>query len=209
MSALSSRVRTRSLMVGLVTTVAALALLAAGPVRAAGQAVDGASAPEMARSTPTSLVWLVRHAERADQDPAAGAMLEPQRDPELSDAGRERAAELARMLADAGITRIWSTPFARTRQTAAPLAAALGLEVSEYDPRVAESMADLRVALDEPGSRHLVVGHSNTTPALVEALGADAHGAIAEDEYDRLYFVVRSGADAVSSALIRFGAPSH
>lgn len=174
----------------------------------AGAAASGVASDAHERAT-TSLVWLVRHAERADQDPAAGAMLEPQRDPELSPAGRERAAELARMLADAGVTTVWSTPFARTRQTAAPLAEALGVEVSEYDPRAAESMERLRTALDEPGSRHLVVGHSNTTPALVEALGGDARGAIAEDEYDRLYFVVRSGAHAVSSALIRFGAPSH
>jgi phosphohistidine phosphatase SixA len=35
----------------------------------------------------------------------------------------------------------------------------------------------------------LVVGHSNTVPAIVEALGAPAVGAIADDEYFHLFIV--------------------
>lgn len=173
--------------------------------------VANAVAPLAAQDAiaPASTIWLVRHAERADQGAAAGAMTAPQSDPQLSAEGRARAQELARLLADAGITRIWSTPFARTQQTAQPLAEALGLEVESYDPRDEASMTRLRAALDEPGTRHLVVGHSNTTPALVEALGADAQGAIDEFEYDRLYVVVRASEVAVSGTLLRFGAHSH
>jgi hypothetical protein len=56
-----------------------------------------------------------------------------------------------------------------------------------------------------PG-RHFVVGHSDTTPALVEALGGDAGAPIADPEYDRLYVLTLEGAGA-STVLLRFGAP--
>src|SRR5687768_13117446 len=68
-------------------------------------------------------VILVRHAEKIDDKALT--------DPELTEAGRTRAHELARMLAPAGIKAIYATPFHRTRQTAAPLAKALGLEAVE------------------------------------------------------------------------------
>jgi hypothetical protein len=66
------------------------------------------------------------------------------------------------------------------------VATAAGLTVREYDP------ADLRgfaARLLEEGGRHLVVGHSNTTPALVQLLGADPAGPIAEDDYGRFYLL--------------------
>ncbi len=145
-------------------------------------------------------IWLVRHAERAD------AHGDPAPDPELSPEGHARAAELARLLGEAGITSLHSTDYHRTRQTVAPLAQALGLEVGLYDPRDPSSLAALEAALRMPG-RHLVVGHSNTTPALVERLGGVAGGPMPESEYDRLY-LVRIGADGVETTILRYGAPS-
>ena len=50
-------------------------------------------------------------------------------DPDLSEAGRARAASLATALKDAGIVAIFTTEFKRTQQTAEPLAKALGLTV--------------------------------------------------------------------------------
>ena len=53
----------------------------------------------------------------------------------------------------------------------------------------------------------LVVGHSNTTPALVESLGGDPGPEINEAaEYDRLYVVSIRG-DQVETELRRYGAP--
>jgi phosphohistidine phosphatase SixA len=137
------------------------------------------------------VIYLVRHAERLNDTP----------DAPLNAAGEARARILAGLLQDAGVTRIWSTPLARTRSTAAPLAARLGLEVEPYDPARLEAFAgQLRAT---PG-RHLVVGHSNTTPQLVRALGGEPRGDIAYDEYDRLYVMV-IGEGAPITVLLRFG----
>ena len=142
-----------------------------------------------------TVVYLVRHAERAEDGT---------NDPSISPGGVVRAELLARLLTDAGIQRIHATDFKRTRQTAAPLAAWSGLQVESYDPQdLAAFGAHLR---GEPG-RHLVVGHSNTTPGLVEALGGESHGPIAEMEYDRLYVVVIPAEGPVTTVLLRFGAP--
>lgn len=157
-------------------------------------------APEVAAQTSGSTVWLVRHAERADAGMAAT------RDPELSEEGHARARELARLLGEAGVTSIHSTDYFRTRQTAAPLAAALGLEVQLYNPGDSASMERLEAAVHAPG-RHLIVGHSNTTPATVELLGGDSMGPISELEYDRLY-LLRLDAGTVETAVLRFGAPA-
>lgn len=158
-----------------------LALLTglAAPHHAFGQ--DGAT-----------VVYLVRHAEKLDDSA----------DPPLTAQGRERAQQLARTLADAGVTRILSSDYERTRSTAAPLAERLGLEVELYDPRDLPGVADL---IRSAHGRYLVAGHSNTTPALVELLGGEPGTPIAEaDEYDRLYVVVL-GPEGTSTALLRYG----
>ncbi|MFQ5536335.1 MAG: histidine phosphatase family protein [Gemmatimonadota bacterium] len=138
------------------------------------------------------VVFLVRHAERAEDGT---------RDPSISTEGRARAEALAAMLRDAGLTAIHSTDFKRTRQTATPVADGAGLSVAIYDPRKLKEFAG---RLRETPGRHLVVGHSNTTPDLVAALGGDPGAPIAEDGYDRLYilFISPEGAETV---LLRFG----
>jgi phosphohistidine phosphatase SixA len=140
----------------------------------------------------TVVVYLVRHAEKADTS----------RDPALSPAGKARAAELARMLGDAGVTQVWSTDFERTRSTARPTAEARGLQVQIYDPNDLKGFAARLAAT--PG-RHLVVGHSNTTPALVRALGGTPGNLMADSEYDRFY-VVTLGGTAPVTVQLRWGA---
>jgi len=139
-----------------------------------------------------ALIFLVRHAEKE---------IGPE-DPALSEAGRERAAVLARLLQDAGIDSIYSTDFKRTRDTAAPLAIRLGLEVAIYDPA---KLGDLAASIKQRRGRCLVVGHSNTTPELVGLLGGQPGAAIDEEsEYDRL-FVVTIGPDGtVATVLLRY-----
>ena len=124
-------------------------------------------------------------------------------DPHLSAAGEERAQALAEMLKDVGFTHIHSSDNLRTRETAAPTAAAAGIEVAVYDVRGLDDFAD---ELRSTPGRHLVVGHSNSTPTLVTALGGDPHGQIDALEYDRLY-LLSIGPSGVHTVLLRFGEP--
>lgn len=107
-------------------------------------------------------VVLVRHAEKGTDDP---------RDPSLSDAGKVRAERLAKMLASSGLAHVFTSEFKRTQQTAAPFASAAKLEAQVVPAgKPDELVAKLRALA--PGSKALVVGHSNTVPKLAELLGA-------------------------------------
>ena len=154
-----------------------------------------------------TIVFLVRHAERADDgegaqrmaaDPLMAMMVD---DPPLSAAGEARASLLAEMLRDVGITRVYSTDYNRTKQTGEPTAEELGLSILLYDASDLEGFAE--TLRSSPG-RHLVVGHSNTTPNLAQALGGDPGTRIESMEYDRLYMVTFQG-EEVRTVLLRFG----
>jgi phosphohistidine phosphatase SixA len=139
-----------------------------------------------------TVVYLVRHAERAEDGTS---------DPMISETGQARALLLAEMLRDAGITHVYSTDLRRTRATGEPTASEAGLSIEVYDPR---DLAGFAERLKATPGRHLVLGHSNTTPELAVALGGDAHGEIAEMEYDRLYIVTLTD-NGASTVLLRFG----
>ena len=131
-------------------------------------------------------VFLVRHAERADDANSGPKMTGT--DPDLSGQGILRAQALARTLKDAKITAIYTTEFKRTRQTAAPLATALGVQVTEVSSKDLPGLFQkVRTA---PGNV-LVVGHSNTVPAVIKELGVAEPVSIAETEYDNLFVVTR------------------
>jgi broad specificity phosphatase PhoE len=133
-------------------------------------------------------VFVVRHAERADT--AGGAAPTMAADPELSAAGRARAESLAAALKDAKIVAIFSTEFKRTRSTAEPLAKALGVQVTTISSK---EPAKLIEVVKGVGGNVLVVGHSNTVPAIIKDLGVAAAVTVGDDEYDNL-FVVTMGA---------------
>lgn len=128
-----------------------------------------------------STVFVVRHAERADMAAAT-----PASDPDLSAAGRARAESLARMLADAGIGAVFVTEYKRTQQTAAPLAQARRLTPTII---VAKDTAALVARLKQSPVPVLVVGHSNTVPEILTALGASPAVTIPDTEYDNLFIV--------------------
>jgi broad specificity phosphatase PhoE len=132
-------------------------------------------------------VFVVRHAERADTASAGPATMGS--DPDLSDAGRARAQSLATLLKDARITAIYVTQYKRTQQTAAPLAASLGIT-----PTVIPSneTAQLLTRLREASGNVLVVGHSNSVPDVVQGLGIADAPAIADHEYDNLFIVTQA-----------------
>ena len=170
--------------------VAALALLSCVPSSSADP--DRGSGADVARQGEATMVFLVRHAERAEDGTS---------DPPISQVGEARAELLAEMLRDTELTHVHTTDYLRTRATARPAAEDQNLDMVLYDPDDLEGFA--RHLRSTPG-RHLVLGHSNTTPDLVRALGGDPHGSIEEMEYDRLY-VLTLGDEGVSTVLLRFG----
>ncbi|MCC7415909.1 MAG: histidine phosphatase family protein [Acidobacteria bacterium] len=123
-------------------------------------------------------IVVVRHAERAD----ASA------DSPLSAAGETRAARLAAVLEDAGISRIYTTTLRRTLQTAAPLAAALMLTPVQLPQRDLDALFD-RLGASTRGDRVLIVGHSNTLPEILRRLGVTTPVTIGDDQYDNLFVV--------------------
>ncbi len=130
-----------------------------------------------AAAEPTTLI-LVRHAEKSS---------ERSEDPALSDAGQRRAQQLAEVLGDAGIRHIVTTQWRRTRDTAAPLAARLGLQAQVLvTRRGANHIAELAALLRGLEGTVLVVGHSNTVPELIAALGGPKLPVMCETRYGHL-----------------------
>ncbi|MBA2432632.1 MAG: histidine phosphatase family protein, partial [Chthoniobacterales bacterium] len=125
-----------------------------------------------------STVFLVRHAEKAE---ASGGN---EKDPELSETGRARATSLAGMLRDVRITHVFATEYKRTQQTARAVAERTDSEVTIVP---AKETAQLIAKLKEITGNVLVVGHSNTLPEILAALGAAERLQIDETEYDNLF----------------------
>jgi broad specificity phosphatase PhoE len=117
----------------------------------------------LAEACHPEVVWLVRHAEKM--------VIEGERDPPLSPRGLARAEALAVMLGPEQPDTIYSTDFIRTRDTVAPLAELNGIQVTIVDPRDTESQ--IAAILSGCGQRIVVVGHSNTVPALIHGLGVE------------------------------------
>jgi broad specificity phosphatase PhoE len=108
-------------------------------------------------------------------------------DPLLSAAGTARAARLGTVLADAGIKAIYVTQFRRTQDTAKPLAAKLHLQVRQT-PSSNEALATL-LKSQHSNDIVLMVGHSNTIPAIIKALGGP-DVTIDDDDFGSIFFIV-------------------
>ncbi|WP_454831604.1 phosphoglycerate mutase family protein [Pseudoxanthomonas wuyuanensis] len=146
----------------------------------------------------TALTFVVvRHGEKSSDDAE---------DPNLSPDGRTRAAELAGLLADAPVVAVYATEYRRTQQTAEPAAAAHGLAVLRYFSKGPADEAAAQWRQRYTQGTVLIVGHSNTVPALVAALCGCEVPAMSEDEYDRLSTI---GFDATGKPTLevrRYGA---
>ena len=131
-------------------------------------------------------IFLVRHAEKATDANEASVP--------LSQAGAARAARLAEVLKSAGVTAVYATDTVRARKTAEPFAKAAGLEVRIYAPKDADGkpapgILVERLKKEEPKGIILVVGHSNTLPEILAALGYAAKVEIPSSQYDDLFVV--------------------
>jgi broad specificity phosphatase PhoE len=131
-------------------------------------------------------VYVVRHAERLDNSA----------DSELSAEGIKRSIALSKLLAGAGITRIFATERQRTVQTAAPLAEALRVSTTIVEAANEASLVE-KVHASRPTDRVLIVGHSNTIPSILRRLGVSESVTIADNEFDNLFIVVPKSEGAV------------
>jgi broad specificity phosphatase PhoE len=139
-------------------------------------------------------VILVRHAERA------GGM---SADVPISEAGKCRAEGLARMLAGAGITAIYTSEVARTQQTAAPLAAKIQVQPKAIPAKDVDGLVS-QLRAGAAGAKALVVGHSNTLPAIIQRLGHGTVPAIGDGEYDRMFILFLNGSGGGSVLTLRY-----
>jgi broad specificity phosphatase PhoE len=142
-------------------------------------------------------IILVRHAEKID-DTLNG------KDVPLSKAGQERARLLAEMLKDSGITVIYATDTVRTRATALPLSRQLGLPIRNLDQRDPEA-AIRRLRKENPNDVVLIVGHADTLPGLLQALGYRREVRIHSNEYTNLFVVLPRAGKAPSVIRVGYG----
>ncbi|HZH44398.1 MAG TPA: phosphoglycerate mutase family protein [Lysobacter sp.] len=134
-----------------------------------------ACATPSAREPAATTVLLVRHAEKATGE-----------DPMLSEVGRARATRLAVLLQGRALAAIHTTGYRRTRETAQAVASAHGLAPREYDARLPADAFATQLREAHRGQTVLVVGHSNTVPAIAAALCRCTVPPMDEHEYDRL-----------------------
>jgi probable phosphoglycerate mutase len=155
-------------------------------------------------------VVLVRHGASAAAVPDEPfPLLDGHGDPPLSPEGERQAALVAaRLAAEGAPDGLFVTPLARTRQTAAPLAAALGLE-----PVVVPDLREVHLGQWEAGEYRIRVQRRD--PAALRALaeerwdalpGGEAMDAFAERVARGLAEVVAAvGADARAVAVVHGG----
>lgn len=114
-----------------------------------------------------------------------------QADPDLLPEGRRAAEALAAWFQGERPVAIYVTDYKRTRQTAAPLAARLGLTPIVYDP------ADTPGLIARVRAEHgavLIVGHSNTVPEIVAALGGARPAPLAHEDFGDVWRIAPGGA---------------
>jgi broad specificity phosphatase PhoE len=124
------------------------------------------------------VIFIVRHAEKA----STGG-----NDPDLSLQGQKRADALAHILKDSQVTSVFVTEYKRTQETAGPTARA-----AHVSPTVvpANDVGALVEKLRELNGNALVVGHGNTIPDLLKALGIATLVRIREDDYTEIFAVL-------------------
>ena len=179
------RIRTCLALLLLVALAGARATLAAG--------TTGIPAPDSSVTT----IILVHHAERDT------TLIGP--DHPLRAVGVLRAQALVHTLGASGISAIYVTPWLRNRQTALPLATALGESLTVVD-EIAETVHRLRTR--HFGRTVLVVGHSNTVPEIITALTGRPFPTPGRVAYDGMWVVSLARDGRASLVTLRYGAPA-
>lgn len=143
-------------------------------------------------STEITTFYLIRHAEKNRKDST-------NKNPNLNLKGLLRAEKWKNVFKNISFDAIYSTDYNRTRETATPTALKNKLELTIYNPNT--------IAINELSKKHsgknvLIVGHSNTTPQVVNKfLGSDTYEDIDDNNNANLYIVTVKD-DIVSSSVL-------
>ncbi len=158
---------------------------------------DTITLTQLIDDTATTFI-LVRHAETT----GAGG------DPILSAAGQERADELTRVLGDISLDAVYSTNFNRTMLTAQPTAGDQGITIQNYGGFDLDPLTDEILGNYQDGAI-LVVGHSNTTPSLLNVItGTNVYSQLPETQYDNLYLVTVYEKGRAKVLHLKYGEPT-
>jgi broad specificity phosphatase PhoE len=139
------------------------------------------------------MVYIVRHGEKLDDS----------KDPPLSPAGEARAARLGQMLASSGVKVIYTTQYRRSIHLAAPIARALNIAPSVHPAGDTPGLLK-RITAQGPDEVVLVVGHSNTIPAILTGLGHTGEVKIEETEFDNLFVLVPKAQGAPALVCLKY-----
>ncbi|HYH78777.1 MAG TPA: histidine phosphatase family protein [Longimicrobium sp.] len=153
-----------------------LAVAAAAPWQAAA-----------AQQQKPTVVILVRHAEKDRTDPTAP-------DPGLTPGGEQRALDLARAIRRRNVDAIVTTHLRRTALTARPTATSRRITPDVFQAvgdgkQTGAGMAQL-IRARHMGKTVLVVGHSNTLNATIEALGGPKLNDVCDSSSSNLFMLV-------------------
>lgn len=132
-------------------------------------------------------VFVLRHLEKDPQDKG--------KDPSLSKKGKANAKKLAQLKAVKGVQHVFYTPYKRTFETTE----FLDVDKSAYDPSEPEALIK-KIKAEFCGETVMVVGHSNTVPAIISSFGGEfsisyageqiekgANVHLSENDYGRIF----------------------
>jgi 2,3-bisphosphoglycerate-dependent phosphoglycerate mutase len=143
--------------------------------------------------------YIVRHAEKTDDSA----------DPQLSQLGIERAVDLEKYLAAKKLDTVFTSTFKRTILTGLTVSFPRGipqLVIDQQNPQTLNGFIQrLNKITGEKGI--LVVGHTNTVPAIVQGLCGQTIAPIAENDYDNIYIItIKNGNKTLEQ--LTYGKPS-
>lgn len=140
-----------------------------------------------------STYYFIRHAEKDRSD-----TINP--NPHLNEKGLARAEKWKNVFSNIEFDIIYSTDYFRTKETALPTATSKHLEITLYNPREFKTETFLN---ETRGKTVLIVGHSNTTPLLVNAIiGKEKYKMIKDNNNANLYIVSISNTDIHDQLLV-------
>ena len=128
--------------------------------------------------------YLIRHAEKDRSDTT-------EKNPQLTEKGMQRALQWSEVLKNIPFDAVYSTNYKRTIQTATPTAEKNDLEILIYEPGALYNSEFIK---NSEGKTILIVGHSNSTPKLVnKIIGSNTFDHIDDRNNSNLYIVTSIG----------------